>query len=133
VKIAIVGSRNYDALEFVDTFVRELPAGAVVVSGGARGVDQRSELQARLNRLEVESLRPDWSKGKGAALDRNSGIVNAADLVVAFWDGDSRGTADTIAKARRSGKLLGVVGPKGAHFSAVMRDLWRRLGRDGTP
>jgi len=34
---------------------------------------------------------------------RNSEIVASAELVVAFWDGKSRGTADTIEKAQLMG------------------------------
>ena len=42
---------------------------------------------------------------------RNPDIVAAADRVVAFWDGTSRGTADSIEIARKTGKPVAVVHP----------------------
>jgi hypothetical protein len=54
-------------------------------------------------------LRKDGSAYDArAGLRRNSRIVGDADRVVAFWDGESRGTADTIRKAIGCGKELGV-------------------------
>lgn len=44
-----------------------------------------------------------------AAFVRNSYIVEAADAVIAFHHRDSRGTADSIAKARELGNLLEVI------------------------
>jgi len=34
---------------------------------------------------------------------RNSEMVAGADALIAVWDGISRGTADTIGKAKKSG------------------------------
>lgn len=109
VKLAIVGSRDFQPLGLVREFVDMLPGNVTVVSGGARGVDAAAESQAWKAGLDVISLRPRWDKGRGAGLERNTDIVNTADHVVAFWDGQSRGTADTIAKAKRAGKLLAIL------------------------
>lgn len=109
--VAIVGSRDYAPLSDVDEVVARLPATSVVVSGGARGVDQRAVDAARRRGLCVLVLRPDWSRGRGAGLERNTALVACADRVIAFWNGRSRGTADTIAKARAAGLPLEVIGP----------------------
>ena len=101
-RIAIVGSREYKHPERVREYVRALPAGTVIISGGARGVDRTAETEARKRGLEVVSLIPDWDRmGKFAAFQRNQAIVDACDKVVAFWDGESQGTADTMARAKR--------------------------------
>ena len=100
-KIAIVGSRNYPELDKVREYVQDLPKGSIVVSGGADGVDETAEDEARKLGLEVISISPEWNKyGKTAGLIRNDLIVLTADCVVAFWDGVSRGTKYTIDKAR---------------------------------
>jgi hypothetical protein len=39
---------------------------------------------------------------------RNQDIVNAADKVVAFWDGVSKGTKNTIDTAKKLGKEVTV-------------------------
>jgi hypothetical protein len=41
-----------------------------------------------------------------AGLKRNTDIVNASDIILAFWDGQSRGTKDTITKATKAQKPL---------------------------
>ena len=35
---------------------------------------------------------------------RNTDIVTASDMVIAFWDGESHGTSNTINQARKMGK-----------------------------
>lgn len=135
--VGIVGSRDYAGLQLVEEYVKGLPFGTVIVSGGARGVDRRAEAAAERAGLEVISLRPEkqddgrWAVrrylvGPGgnyashlfseryptfapAAFVRNGYIIEAADEVVAFWDGSSRGTKDSIRKASAEGKLKDVV------------------------
>lgn len=108
--IAIVGSRDYQNLLEVREFVAEvakLCPEAVIVSGGARGVDTAAADAAMEVGLAVRILLPDWRKyGKIAGFLRNTKIVEACDYLAAFWDGVSRGTVDSINKARVAGKLV---------------------------
>lgn len=71
-----------------------------VISGGARGVDQAGERYAEHYALPVTIIRPDWSTGRDAGFRRNSELVELADQAIVFWDGESRGTADTLAKIK---------------------------------
>jgi hypothetical protein len=119
--VAIVGSRTGVNEQAVRRFVRSLAQkhpGASVVSGGARGVDSWAEDEAR--RLDMPRLvyLPDWERfGKSAGFRRNSEIVNAADVVVAFTTG-SRGTAHTISLARAAAKPVHVHGPMGERLES---------------
>ena len=111
-KVAIIGSRGYPQLSQVRAYVEKLPADTTVVSGGARGVDTAAEISARLRGLAVEVYAPDYAAHGGRApLVRNRKIVNAADTVTAFWDGQSTGTAHTIRLARQLGKAVEIVRP----------------------
>lgn len=60
-RVAIIGSRDYADLprvrRFVAALARKYP-GAIVVSGGARGVDETAEEAAQENGLGVISYRP---------------------------------------------------------------------------
>lgn len=115
-KIAVVGSRDYRRLDLVERFVRRLAPGAdyTIVSGGARGVDRKAEDTARAVGLPVLILLADWGLwGRSAGMRRNTRIVEEADEIVAFWDGESRGTEDTILKGRAAGKPVTVFGPDG--------------------
>jgi predicted Rossmann-fold nucleotide-binding protein len=101
-KLAIVGSRNYPLLDKVVEFVNHLPWTTTVISGGARGVDQTAQQAALERGLKVVEIRPNWKKyGKAAGFRRNTEIVLASDIVVCFWDGESRGTWDSFVKARK--------------------------------
>ena len=108
-RTAIVGSRDFEDLEFVEKMVSKIPpfdkAGRpnVIVSGGARGVDRTAEKTARKVGLGVLIFKPDWRLGKGAAIIRNRKIMENADQVIAFWDGKSRGTLNAITIAQELG------------------------------
>lgn len=121
-KVAIVGSRGFASMEAVREFVRALPDTAIVVSGAgdqkraavARkhwGVDEHAEDEAIARGLVVVSYPPAWRRpdgtiDRGAGFARNGRIAEQADRVVAFWDGKSRGTKDTIDKARKMGRPI---------------------------
>jgi hypothetical protein len=103
-RVAIVGSRDYPDLSRVRTYVAGLPDDTVIISGGARGVDREAERAARTRGLRTLIFPADWTTyGKRAGYVRNQTIVDHADDVVAFWDGRSPGTADTIRKAQQAG------------------------------
>jgi hypothetical protein len=76
--IAVVGSRDYPRLEHVTDFVKTLPLGTIVVTGGARGVDTAAERAAQLARLNVKlfAVEPfEWNVGKFMGPFRNELIV----------------------------------------------------------
>jgi predicted Rossmann fold nucleotide-binding protein DprA/Smf involved in DNA uptake len=99
-RLAIVGSRDYPYLEQVRGYVRALSEDTVVVTGGARGVDRVAEAEARQRGLVVDVRRAKWDEyGRGAGARRNRLLLDASDKVVAFWDGKSPGTIDTIKEA----------------------------------
>jgi hypothetical protein len=117
VKVAIVGSRNYPHPESVIRFVEQLAAkypDAIVVSGGARGVDSIAEEAAERSGLSTLIFPADWARhGRRAGYLRNEDIIAAADIVVGFWDGESRGTQHSLDLAIRAGKQLFVYGRSG--------------------
>jgi len=111
-RVAIVGSRNYPALEEVREFVRSLLKDSEVVSGGARGVDSVAVSEALKLGLKIKVFEPDWGLGRGAGMIRNGEIAKYADRVVAFHFRNSRGTADTIRRFWKRKKPVEVREPK---------------------
>lgn len=108
-RIAIIGSREYRDSQAVIDFVDSLPEDTVIVSGGAPGVDQIAETAAKRRGLERDIKPADWARfGKAAGIIRNKDIVAACDELVAFWDGKSPGTADSIMTAHKTGKKVTV-------------------------
>jgi len=92
-KIAVVGSRGVTLLNLQ----KYLPTGITeLISGGAKGVDTCVKQYADEHGIPLKEFLPDYRRyGKGAPLKRNELIV-AADMVLAFWDGTSKGTAHVI-------------------------------------
>jgi len=53
---------------------------------------------------------PDWNKfGKATGFIRNQQIVDACDVVLAFWYGKSKGTEHTISLAKKAKKTTFIV------------------------
>lgn len=111
--VAIVGSRDgldFDAVKLGIGAILAREDVGTVVSGGAIGVDRIAETMAITAGKRVHTIRPEWQKyGKRAGFIRNASIVDIADEVYAFWDGKSRGTANTIDIARKARKPVHVV------------------------
>lgn len=111
-KVAIIGSREWKDHEMVRDYVQSLNATDVVVSGGARGVDQWAQIYAEERGLDTLIFEADWDQhGRRAGLIRNHDIIGAADRVVAFWDKVSTGTQHSISLARKADKPVLVLYP----------------------
>ncbi|MBR3881071.1 MAG: DUF2493 domain-containing protein [Mailhella sp.] len=109
-KLAVIGSRTFQNYEWLEQcllqsfLISEIES---VISGGARGADALAVRFARKFGLPLEIVNADWeTHGRKAGPLRNTEIVRRADAVAAFWDGHSRGTRDSIAKARMAGKRI---------------------------
>jgi len=101
-KLAIIGSRNIH----IDDLSPYVPADCdEIISGGARGVDTCAAEYARVHGLKLTEILPDYQKfGRAAPIVRNRAIVEAADAVVALWDGSSRGTKSVIDFCKKTSK-----------------------------
>lgn len=124
-RVGIIGSRDYQSLNLIEKFVKEqlLPED-IVVSGGARGPDSEGVKWARQRGLQVVEYpvkgkfasKGDFAK---AAMMRNTSIVKDSDVIIAFWDGRSNGTRDSLKKAIKLNKPTFVVLDDGAAFEII--------------
>ena len=77
--------------------------------GGAQGIDACARSYAKQKGLAITEIFPCYARySRAAPLRRNEEIVRRADMVLAFWDGESKGTAYTIRYAQKQGKPLTV-------------------------
>ncbi len=93
-KVAVIGSRGlkiYNLEMYLPFTVTE------IVSGGARGVDNLAKEFAMLKGFKYTEFLPEYERyGRFAPLKRNIEIIEYSDMVIAFWDGKSRGTKHVI-------------------------------------
>ena len=105
-RVAIVGSRDLSV--DIEKYIPENTTE--IVSGGARVIDTLAERWADQHNIPKLILKPDYDKyGRSAPIRRNETIVSAADMVVAIWDGKSRGTKFTIDYAKKCGIPVKIV------------------------
>lgn len=115
--IAIVGGRDFQDKALLEATMEPFIEHTTgFVSGGAKGADTLGENWAIAHGLPRTVHIPNWyPNGRQADMDRAAGhkrnrlIVNDADIVIAFWDGNSTGTKGSIDLAKSMGKELHVV------------------------
>jgi hypothetical protein len=114
-RIIVAGSRTFDDYALLDHTLTHLlqrltPEDTVIVSGTAKGADTLAEHWAWQHRFDVLRFPAQWDvHGKRAGYVRNEEMLKVATHLVAFWDGQSRGTADMIGRMRRLGKPVKIV------------------------
>lgn len=161
----IVGGRTYRALHLVRDYVMGLPVGdydvaspppaSVVVSGHAAGVDIVAEITAHQRGLPTvifPARGASHAEFTKAAFARNTLIAQRSDELDAFVNSESRGTWDTVQKARLFGKVVRIheepaepallfhtavhpntrQAPRG-YRGPSMLDITRGSGREGLP
>lgn len=97
-KVAVIGSRGIRIDHLEDYLPQDVTE---IVSGGAQGVDASAREYALAHGIRLTEFLPDYRRyGRGAPLKRNITIIEYADLVLAFWDGKSRGTKFVIESCK---------------------------------
>lgn len=105
IRLGVTGGRDYGNAVHVAEALNELHKQfgiAVLVEGGAHGLDTLARFWAKGRRIAVETHPADWDKhGKAAGPIRNEEMANAIDALAVFPGG--RGTADMRRRAERKG------------------------------
>jgi len=112
--LAIIGSRSFNNYSYakqhiLDIIQKNQIAITKIISGGASGADKIAEIFANKFNIPIEVLKPNWEQGKQSGVIRNTEIIKKSDYVIAFWDGQSKGTLDSIKKAKAQNKKLFIV------------------------
>lgn len=132
-KVIIAGSRDFDDYDFLEEKCLEIFASYVedgyltghlcqdrdnleIISGTACGADILGEKFARKRGLKIRRFPAQWDKyGKSAGYIRNKDMTRYAisnddhGVLIAFWDGKSRGTKHMIDIAKRYGLEVFVI------------------------
>ena len=125
-RVIIAGGRNFDdfpllmnkCIEIIATVTKEDNTidKIRIVSGGARGADRLGEQYAKIAHYDITIFPAAWDTyGKSAGYKRNAEMAKFASedgnisVLIAFWDGKSRGTKHMIDLAKRYGLKVHVV------------------------
>lgn len=82
----------------------------VIISGGAKGADSMAEKYAKGHDIKCLRVPARWdSEGKKAGYVRNREMLQFADALIAFWDGQSVGTKNMIEIAQEAGLQCRVI------------------------
>jgi len=122
-KVIVAGSRNITNLSLLTKVMSKIINEYKiqvdeVVSGGAKGVDTLGEKWAEANGISIQSFPARWDdlsikdamirKNKFgrlynvlAGFQRNEKMAEYADVLIAFWNGYSNGTADMVQRAKK--------------------------------
>ena len=108
--VAIIGSRSFTDYERAEEFLSVLDLDITrIISGGAKGADAIAERYASEHGIPITVYPADWKRyGRGAGMIRNKLIIADADVVIAFWDGASKGTKNSIELAHKAGKQVAI-------------------------
>ena len=116
IKLAVIGSRtftdekHYEILKKTLDEIHTSNKIVEIVSGSAIGADSLARRYSLENHIPLVEYKPKWDEyGKSAGFMRNTDIINHCDKVVAFWDGKSHGTKDSIEKAKKYNKPIFIV------------------------
>ncbi len=105
-KTAVIGSRNL-SIENIGQYIPE--STTELFSGGAKGVDTCVREYAEKHGIKLTEILPEYNKyGRAAPLKRNLEIIKNADIVVALWDGVSRGTLFVINECKKIDREINI-------------------------
>ena len=110
--IIIAGSRNFTDYEIVKKSLKSFLISKqtsdkpTIICGMARGADMLGYRLAKEYKLPLKEFPADWSLGKKAGCIRNEQMAKYAHehnngVLLAFWDGKSRGTKSMIGLAKK--------------------------------
>ncbi len=106
-KIIIAGGRNFDDFnklcQVCDEFLKKY-SNVEIVSGAFKGADLLGERYAAERNYPIKQFPADWRRyGKSAGHKRNAEMAAYAKVLIAFWDGESKGTKNMIELAEQAG------------------------------
>ena len=106
-RIIVAGGRDFNNYEILNKVLsyKINPQYDTIISGKARGADSLGAEWAYKNSVPIKYFPAYWETyGKGAGFIRNTEMGEYADMLIAFWDGKSKGTAHMIKTMKMNKK-----------------------------
>jgi hypothetical protein len=114
-RIIIAGGRDFSNSKLIEDTLQKVTTGmrageVQIISGMARGADQLGYDIARLYGANIAQFPAQWDTyGKSAGYKRNTLMADNADMLLAFWDGSSKGTKHMIDIAKSKDLVVHII------------------------
>lgn len=113
-RVAVVGSRGFSDYSFFAEKLEQIISNlenVEFVSGGCKsGGDALIAKYCKEHNYKLTEHLPDWENlGKKAGFVRNKLIVDDCTHLIAYFDGQSKGTENSINMARKQNKQIRIV------------------------
>ena len=114
-KIIVAGPRNYFNIPVINNnlniLLKQYGQNIEIVTGGAQGVDNIAEFYARANNIKLITFLPQYHifNNKSAPIIRNSKMAQYANILIAFSNGKSKGTAHMVRFAQKYNLIIHIV------------------------
>ena len=128
-RVIIAGTRDFSDYQLLrdkcDAILsaKRQDSNIIIVSGTARGADRLGERYAKERGFQLRQFPADWlNDEKKAGPIRNAKMADNADALIAFWDGQSRGTKNMIETAKRKGLVIRTIDTNRSRTAAATVD-----------
>lgn len=116
-RVIVAGGRDFNDYELLKSTLDESFRTIInegieiqIVCGEAKGADQLGKRYAQEHGIPVVSFPAEWNRyGKSAGYRRNVEMAKYANALIAFWNGESKGTKHMIDTAKQFGLSATVV------------------------
>lgn len=115
-KLIVAGGRDFvNTNRMIEELQKLVNSGNIpdcpeLVCGMARGADMLAYSLWANHNMKIHTFPADWkTHPRSAGYIRNAEMGNFADVLVAFWDGKSRGTKHMIDIMQRLNKPVYIV------------------------
>lgn len=115
-KLTVLSSNKFNDYNLLCQELGKLPKPSVIIGGATKGADEMSEKWAEDMGVNTELIPALWyPDGEGSQIDKGAGlkrmakIAESSDALLAFWDGESVGTAKNINTFVMKSKFVRIV------------------------
>ena len=113
-KVIIAGGRDFSNYKILkqtcDNILQNLTKIEIVSGAHYKGADKLGEQYAKERNYQLAKFPANWNTyGRAAGPKRNKQMANYADVLIAFWDGKSKGTSNMINEAKRANLSVTII------------------------
>lgn len=133
-RVIIAGGRDFDDFRLlckVCMHMLQNKTNVEIVSGTANGADKLGEKFAEYMGYPIKRFPANWDEfGKAAGHIRNKEMAEYGDALIAFWDGESKGTGGMIGEAEKRNLKVKVQKYKVSKLNAdeeARLEIWKNI------